>query len=104
MSARLVQLLLPLYGKDGEALAQDLFAETRAELTEKCGGVTAYMRAPAKGLWKAPDGKVERDDVVIFEVMVDSIDKPWWGEYRQRLQKRFRQDELVIRAIPMERL
>jgi hypothetical protein len=41
---------------------------------------------------------------VVYEVMVESLDAAWWADYRQALQRRFEQDELVVRAQPMRRL
>jgi hypothetical protein len=89
----LVQLLLPLYD---EAVAHDL--------TERFGGLTAYTRAPAKGVWKPPSGGTERDDIVVYEVMVEVLDRPWWARYRVELEARLQQKEIVIRAHAIERL
>jgi hypothetical protein len=99
----LVQILLPLYAADGERLPQDLFGAVRRELVDRFGGLTAYSRAPAKGLWE-DDGGVAHDDIVVYEVMVEELDRPWWASYRQELTRRFRQQELVVRSQPMERL
>jgi hypothetical protein len=96
----LVQILLPLRDNDGEPFDADLFASVRRELTERFGGVTAYTRAPAKGLWKEDGGHVSRDDVVVYEVMVETLDAAWWAEYREKLRTRFAQDEMVVRAVP----
>ena len=100
---RLVQILLPVHDNEGKAFPHDVFAAVRAELTDAFGGVTAYMRAPATGLWDEGDDVV-RDDIVIYEVMVEELDAAWWSSYRAKLEKRFRQDEIVIRALPMERI
>jgi hypothetical protein len=100
----LVQILLPVYDTAGAAAAPELFAQTREELTEQCGGLTAYMRAPARGLWKTDEGEIARDDIVIFEVMVDELDRDWWSAYRQRLEARFKQEALVIRSTKIRRL
>jgi hypothetical protein len=43
------------------------------------GDLTAYNRAPAEGLWESGSG-VEQDDIVVIEVMVDSLDRTWWKE------------------------
>jgi len=102
--AHLVQLLLPLYGPDGARFDASLHREVARELTERFGGVTAYSRAHAKGLWKEEPGRTERDDIVVYEVMVDALDPGWWREYRGALERRFAQDELVVRALPMGRL
>ncbi|MEN1970825.1 hypothetical protein WCE34_00545 [Luteimonas sp. MJ204] len=100
----LVQLFLPLHDGGGERFARALFDAVRAELTERFGGVTAFSRAPATGLWEDDDGEVQRDDVVLFEVMADHVDHAWWRHYRESLERRFRQDEVLVRATPVERL
>lgn len=99
----LVQLLLPLYAQDGERLPQDLFAAVRQDMVDRFGGLTAYSRAPAKGLW-ADQGGIDRDDIVVYEVMVEQLERDWWAAYRQELTARFRQKELVVRAQPVELL
>jgi hypothetical protein len=55
------------------------------------------MRAPATGLWN-DNGDQVRDDVVIFEVMVDRLEREYWRLYRLELQQMFRQDLIVMRA------
>lgn len=101
----LVQLLLPLYAQDGARLEPSLFRAVRQELVDRFGGLTAYSRAPAEGLWaEGGEGPVERDDVVVYEVMADSLDRAWWARYRQELATRLRQKELVVRAQEMELL
>jgi hypothetical protein len=100
----LVQLLLPVYDNDGVAVAENEFWTVRRELTERFGGVTAYVRSPAAGLWKRGDGKVDRDDVVMVEVMTTSLDRTWWGQYRERLEQQFRQETIVLRSIVVESL
>ncbi|HEU0078509.1 MAG TPA: hypothetical protein VFQ76_12705 [Longimicrobiaceae bacterium] len=100
----LVQILLPLRDDRGRAFGRDAFARVREELTERFGGVTAYLRSPAEGAWREPGGEVDRDDVVILEVMADELDRAWWAEYRTGLEERFRQDEVVVRAMGMERM
>ena len=90
----LVTLLLPIYDE-----------EVAHELTERFGGVTAYARAPAKGLWKeTPEHGTTHDDIVVYEVMVDRLDAEWWSQYRLRLEARFAQKELVVHAQEIRRL
>jgi hypothetical protein len=95
----LVQILLPLYDNDGVRFGEEPFARTRAELLDKFRGVTAYQRAPARGLWKTDAGEVAKDDVAVFEVMTADLDRPWWAAYREELARRFRQETIVIRAL-----
>lgn len=94
----LIELLLPLSDNDGHRFADAVFASTRAELTDRFGGLTAHLQAPARGLWKADDGRVDRDDIVIFEVMAEQLDRDWWRAYRLVLERRFQQDVVVVRA------
>jgi hypothetical protein len=47
--------------------------------------VTAYVRSPAKGLWTAPDGHTEADDVVMVEVVTETFDRGWWRTYAAKL-------------------
>jgi hypothetical protein len=100
----LVQLLLPLYDNRGNRLNKTLFAQVRDELVARFGGLTAHARAPASGLWQEGARETVHDDLVIYEVMVDTLDEPWWQSYRVELEKRFRQNELVIRAHLIVRL
>lgn len=103
----LVQFLLPLQDNDGRRFAAREFTRLHDELTKKFGGITAYMRSPAIGLWKEQKEnaeRVSRDQIVMFEVMVESLDRDWWSAYRRQLKERFRQDEVVIRATTIERL
>lgn len=100
----LVQILLPLYDNDGHAFEPSDYVQLRSELADRFGGVTAYTRAPARGVWKDDSGETARDDIVIFEVMTDTLDTAWWRQYREGLERGFRQDEIVIRATAAERL
>lgn len=100
----LVQILLPQYDNEGQPFAPDVFGSTRGELVERFGGLTAYARAPARGLWKTDEGTVARDDIVILEVMAEELDREWWLQYRRSLEQRFRQDTVVVRAVAVDTL
>jgi hypothetical protein len=58
----------------------------RDELTERFGGVTAHRRSPAEGLWKEDEGSVSRDEVVIYEVMTEELDREEWRRYGAELE------------------
>jgi hypothetical protein len=94
----LVQLLLPLYDNEGQALPKSLFARVRDELVERFGGLTAYTRAPASGVWDDGDGRPQHDELVIYEVMAPTLDVAWWRRYREQLEAAFRQETLVVRT------
>jgi hypothetical protein len=97
--AHLVQILLPLADNDGRSFGPDPYAQVRAELTDRFGGLTAYTRAPAQGVWRDEADRTSRDDVVVFEVVVeDELDAAWWGDYRRALETRFRQERILVRV------
>jgi hypothetical protein len=94
---KLVQIFLPLYDNNGRRLPKALYSRQRDRLVERFGGLTAHTRSPAQGLWRTGE-RVKRDDLVIFEVMIRRVDRKWWMEYRYRLEKRFKQKELLVRV------
>jgi hypothetical protein len=98
-----IQLLLPVNGPAASERSA-LLARTRAELTAEFSGVTAYVRSPAKGLWTAPDGRTEEDDVIMVEVVTAAFDRTWWRTYARALAERFAQEEIHVRAIAIETL
>ena len=99
----LIEFLLPLRDNEGEAFGQELFAEVREELVERFGGLTAFARSPAEGVWDEGAGR-SHDEIVVLEVMAEALDRDWWREYRGSLERRFRQNEVVIRASAVQRL
>ena len=100
----LVQILLPLFDNAGEAIPELQFRRVSGELTDRFGGVTAFTRAPAQGLWKDSGARTSHDEIVVVEVMVADLDRTWWTDYRSQLEKRFRQEVVVIRAQETEQL
>ena len=93
----LVQILLPLYDNAGHLFGEEAYTNVRRDLTERFGGLTAFTRAPAQGLWNN-EGKTHRDDIVVIEVMAAELDTKWWSAYRASLEAIFRQETIVIRA------
>ena len=95
----LIQILLPLQDNDGAHFPREAFGDVRDTLIEHFGGLTAYTRTPADGVWKASDAEPPaRDEIVIYEVMTAALDHEWWKRFRQKLEVVFRQESLVIRA------
>ena len=94
----LVHILLPLTDNAGKPLGRTLFRAVADELTEKFGGLTAHTRAPAEGLWTEGAGETSKDEIVIYEVMAELLDEPWWAKYRKKLERRFKQERVVVRA------
>jgi hypothetical protein len=100
----LVQLLLPVQDARGQAHPRAWYDDLARRLADEFGGVTAYTRAPATGLWETGTGETVRDQVVVYEVMVEEVDEAWWKRLRVELEARFAQEELVVRAQAMRRL
>jgi len=48
----LVQILLPRADNSGNPFQRQEYDEVKEELAHAFEGVTAYLRAPAEGLWK----------------------------------------------------
>jgi hypothetical protein len=94
----LIQILLPTTAHDP---AQ--FEQLARELTEKFGGVTSFIRAPAEGRWQSGE-KTELDDIAVIEVMTDFLDRAYWADLRRRLEEAFAQEEIVVRCQPLELL
>ena len=66
----------------------------------RISSVTAFLQAPAEGLWRE-GGQTDNDDIIIFEVMAQEIDLQDWLRRRDELERRFRQDKVIIRYMPM---
>jgi hypothetical protein len=93
----LIQILLPLYDNEGQRLPHALHQKVKAELTRRYKGLTAYANTPAEGLWSTGK-RTNRDQIVIYEVMTPRKNSAWWKSYRASLEKRFKQQFVVIRA------
>ena len=100
----LIEIFIPIYDNAGKAFAKHTYERVRNELTDRFGGMTAFIRSPALGLWRDEAGDVRQDDIAIFEVMTDSLDHAWWRTYRHELEQRFAQQEIIVRAVPIERV
>lgn len=100
----LVQLLLPLCDNDGHPFPQSMYLRVRDDLAEQFGGITAYVRSPAEGLWTEGQGGAVRDEIVIYEVMARELNRAWWVEFRVRMELLFRQESIVVRGSQIELL
>jgi hypothetical protein len=71
---------------------------------ERFGGLTAYARSPAEGVW-APTATMEtEDDIFVVEVMVDEFMPLWWRELQHGLEEKLHQQHVVIRAIAIQQI
>ena len=94
----LVQIFLPLYNNAGKRFPKKLYGEVRNTLVARFGGLTVYSRAPASGLWEKKAGETIHDEMIIFEIMTKKLGASWWRKYRGSLEKRFEQDQVIVRA------
>ena len=105
MRKYLIEIFLPLTDGRGKRIPAASFRAVHAELADRFGGLTAHVRAPAVGVWKPkPKRRAERDVIVIYEVMTSRLNARWWARYRRALERRFAQDEILIRARPVRTL
>ncbi len=95
---------MPLHDNTKQPFPSDYFDSVRRTMTERFGGVTAFLRSPAVGLWKDGDVELTRDEVVMFEVISSELDTDWWAGYRGELQNKFSQDELLVWASKITKL
>jgi hypothetical protein len=100
----LVQFLLPLRDNAGQPFPRADFERVRTELTERFGGVTAFLQSPAAGAWQEEGGPPVREELVLYEVMADSLERDFWRDYRAELERRFRQEQVLVRALGAQRL
>jgi hypothetical protein len=99
----LIQLLLPLTTV-GSGDITAMLSRTQRELVEAFGGVTAYFRTPAHGVWTSPEGHREDDRMVMIEIVTRRFDRSWWREYVEQLANRFVQETIHVRATTIELL
>jgi hypothetical protein len=95
---RLVEILLPITWQTRAELERLM-----TQLTDRFGGATAFVRSPGEGLWQ-DESSIVRDEVVVVEVMCETIDHAWWRRLREDLETRLGEKEIVVRAHAVERL
>ena len=94
---KLVQILLPTRDNRGRKFKSAIFGRIRTELVRRFGGLTAYSRSPARGVWKTGQA-TKLDDIVVLEIMTAKFRRSWWSQYRRKLEHALRQDEIVVRV------
>lgn len=72
----LVEIFLPQRDNEGREFRSALFSQVREELLERFGGMTAFTRVPVEGLWSTPQAGRSHDAIVIYEVMLQQLDRP----------------------------
>jgi len=98
----LIQIFLPLRDNEGQPFPFRQFEQVKELLAQKFGGVTAFLNSPAEGVWRESRKNFVKDDVITFEVMSESLDRPWWSAFKEELETQFRQEQIVIRKMQIE--
>ncbi|MCO6406533.1 hypothetical protein GTW10_23995, partial [Aurantimonas endophytica] len=93
---QIVEVFLPLDTGRGTPVEPEIIEEIIDGLADRFGGATAFTRAPADGLWKQ-DAAIQKDRIIVIEIMVDEIEDAWWKDYRAQLEAVFEQEEVLIR-------
>jgi hypothetical protein len=99
----LIQILLPLRDSRNELFEQRLFDDVRTDLARHFGRVHAYIRPHLSEAWRGSQELIA-DDVVIFELMTDRLEREFWRLYRRELQDVFQQESLIMRALRIDLL
>ena len=99
---RRFEILLPLRFNDGQAVPDELVADTLLELRERFGAVSAETQT-IQGLWQH-EGKIFRDDLVrLFVDVGDSAENlEFFQSFKERLKLRFKQLDIWLTTYPVE--
>lgn len=98
----LVEIFLPINTNDGTSQPIELFRRVRGELTDQFGGVTAFTRSPAKGISLLENNRRSEDEIIVYEVMVEAVDRLWRQSYKRDLEERFQQEEILMRVTALD--
>ena len=95
----LIEILLPLCDNDGHPFAQDLSNRAR-----RAYGTYDGVTAPPGRLPNETKAARIQDDIIVYEVMMEKVNRDGWKQYRVSLERTFRQEEIVVRAIAFDKL
>jgi hypothetical protein len=101
-SFRRFEILLPRRFNDGQAVPDELIADTLLELEERFGAVSSETQS-IRGLWRCDD-QLFRDELI--RVFVDTLDVPesreFFLEFKERVKARFRQIDIWLTTYPID--
>ena len=99
---KLIQIFIPLYDVEGNQFPGSIYESIKQLLTSKFDGLTIYQRSPAIGLWKENNHKTIKDDIIIYEIITEDVDKDFWLEFKKDKQEQLKQEELLIRSFEIQ--
>jgi len=99
---RRYELLLPLRFNDGQAVPEDLIADTLLEIRQQFGAVSSETQI-IRGIWQH-EGALYRDDLTrIFVDVNDTVEsQTFFRELKERLKARFHQLDIWITSHPID--
>ena len=100
----LIQLFIPLFDEKGNQFPDQYYTKLNFELKERFGGVTIYNRCPVTGLWKEDEEKTAQDQLLVYEVLINTIENDYWQGIKSRLEKQFKQAELLVLMTKIHKL
>jgi hypothetical protein len=99
---RRFEILPPLRFNDGQAVPDELIADTLLELRGRFGAVSSETHV-IRGIWEHA-GQTHRDDLV--RVFVDAADtaasREFFAGFKEQLKTRFRQIDIWLTTYPVE--
>lgn len=92
---KLIQLFLPLTNSPS---ADKKLKALEQKLIKNFGGLSIYAQNPASGSWRKK-GQLEKDKMMVFEVMVPVFNEKFWKKLKTSLERQFGQKEILIRSL-----
>lgn len=62
------------------------------------------MRIQGAGTVFPPEKPVKKDEILIYEIMAEDIEKNYWKQLKDGLSAQFKQKDLVVRFTDIELL
>ncbi len=98
-----IEFLLPSTHNTGEDVEFESYIEIKKEIVATFGGISTHPGTVA-GIWQGED-KIYYDNCYRFEIAVHKSDetKAFFVIFKEKLKKIFRQQEIYMTAVEMER-
>jgi inorganic pyrophosphatase len=99
VATKLIQIFLPVVDENGSPFPNRFFVQVKNKLSEKFDGLSVYTHALAEGYWKNERSSLEKDKLLVYEVMANEVDLNYWKNFRTSLEKQFKQELIVVRCL-----
>lgn len=97
------EIYVPLNYGNGQPIEEALLNQTKEELVRKFQGLTVYppALAPAEGFW-VQRGQMILDEIIILRVITREDADEFLISYKEVLERRFQQDEVLVVKYPAQ--